>query len=63
MSAFGGVKRTWLKRLVMSAFDPKRTLVGCLPAPSVAPYVTLDNRLNVLPPLDPSGGLLPRLHI
>jgi hypothetical protein len=26
------------------------------PVQSIAPYVTLDNRLNVLPPLDPSAG-------
>jgi len=33
------------------------------PALSVAPYVTLDNRLSVLPPLDPIGGLLLRVHV
>ena len=40
----------------MSANDPKRTSSESSPAPSVAPNVTLDNRLNVLPPIDPSGG-------
>jgi putative ABC transport system substrate-binding protein len=41
----------------MSAFDPKRTFVWCAWRPSVAPYVTLDNRLNVLSLID-LGGLL-----
>src|SRR5262249_2813882 len=41
----------------MSANDPKRTFDWCAWRPSVAPYVTPDNRLNVLSLIDLSGAL------
>src|SRR5437868_13984508 len=46
MSAFGG-KADMTRTCPMSAFDPKRTFA--VRAPSIAPYVTLDDRLNVIP--------------